>query len=235
MKFIKKLLIKILIIILIALLIFVGMGYGKYKKAITEMPLDIKVEKIRNKESFTKLEDLPKIYKDAVIAAEDHRFYRHCGIDVISIGRAIVNNIKQGKLAEGGSTITQQLIKNMYFEGERSLLRKVAEVFLTFDIEKNYEKDEILELYVNSIYYGDGYYTVKDACKGYFNKEVQDMNAYEATLLAGIPNAPSIYSLSNSPKLAHQRQKQVVYKMLENGYISQEEANDILEYKEKNK
>ena len=130
---------------------------------------------------------------------------------------------------EGGSTITQQLAKNMYFTQEKKIERKIAEVFMAWEIEDKYSKEEIFELYVNTIYFGDGYYTVKDACHGYFNKEVNEMTDSECILLAGIPNAPSAYSPTKNPDLAKQRQRQVIEKMIENGYLTQEEANKILE------
>ena len=129
---------------------------------------------------------------------------------------------------EGGSTITQQLSKNIYFTQEKKVTRKIAEVFMSFEIEKNYEKDEILELYLNSSYFGDGYYTVKEACKGYFNKELNEMTDYECILLAGIPNAPSVYAPTKNPELSKQRQKQVINKMIEYEYLTQNEADMIL-------
>lgn len=132
---------------------------------------------------------------DAVVAVEDHRFEQHWGIDLIAIGRAAWNNLISWSLREGGSTITQQLAKNMYFTQEKSFIRKIAEMFMAFRLENTYTKDKILELYVNSIYFGDGYYCVRDASRGYFGKEPIDMTGYESTLLAGIPNAPSVAAL----------------------------------------
>ena len=177
---------------------------------------------------YTK-EEISQIFKDAVISVEDHRFYKHNGIDIIAIARAFVNDIKAMKFVEGGSTITQQLAKNIYFTQEKKITRKIAEVFMAFEIEKEYDKNQILELYLNTSYFGDGYYTVKEACKGYFNKELKEMTDYECILLAGIPNAPSVYAPTKNPELAIQRQKQVMNKMVEYEYLTQEEANKILE------
>lgn len=199
-----------------------------YKEALEQMPLFEKVSSIREKENYTKIDEIPQIYKDAVISVEDHRFYKHNGVDLIAIGRAFVNDIKAMKFVEGGSTITQQLSKNIYFTQEKKITRKIAEVFMAFEIEKEYDKDQILELYLNTSYFGDGYYTVKEACKGYFNKELKEMTDYECILLAGIPNAPSVYAPTKNPELAIQRQKQVMNKMVEYEYLTQEEAN-ILE------
>lgn len=200
-----------------------------YKKALEEIPLSEKVTSIKEKENYTEIGKIPEMYKNAVISVEDHRFYKHNGIDIIAIVRAFVNDIKAMKFVEGGSTITQQLAKNIYFTQEKKITRKIAEVFMVFEIEKEYDKNQILELYLNTSYFGDGYYTVKEACKGYFNKELKEMTDYECILLAGIPNAPSVYAPTKNPELAIQRQKQVMNKMVEYEYLTQEEANKILE------
>ena len=230
MKLLKKVIIGIILLCLIIGVIVVGNGYMMYKEAIEEVPLSTLVEEIKSKQNYTEIKELPKIYIDAVIAVEDHRFYKHNGIDVIAIGRAIINDIKAMRFVEGGSTITQQLSKNTYFTQEKKLTRKVAEVFMALEIEKNYDKDEILELYLNTSYFGDGYYTIKDACKGYFDKEPMQMNDYEAILLAGIPNAPSVYAPTKNPVLAKQRQRQVMEKMIKYEYLTEDEANEIIQY-----
>ncbi len=170
-KFVKFLIILILILTSLGLLI-IGNGYNMYKEAIQEMPIQEKVEEIRQKENYTKLSELPQIYINAVISVEDHRFYEHNGIDVIAIGRAIINDIKAMSFVEGGSTITQQIAKNEYFTQEKKITRKVAEVFVAFELEKQYTKNEILELYINTIYFGNGYYNIKDVAKGYFGKSI---------------------------------------------------------------
>ena len=228
MKIFKKIILVILLILISVGVAFVGSGYHMYKEAIEEIPLEEKIESIREKENYTKKEEMPTIYKDAVVAVEDHRFYKHNGIDIIAIGRAVVNDIKAMSFVEGGSTITQQLSKNIYFTQEKKITRKIAEIFMTFEIEKNYQKDEILELYLNTSYFGDGYYTAKEACMGYFNKELNEMTDYEAILLAGIPNAPSVYAPTKNPELAKQRQKQVMNKMVKYEYLTQDEANNIM-------
>lgn len=227
-RFLKILIFLLLIGISIALL-FIGSGYNMYKEAIESIPLDEKVAEIKSKDNYTEFSELPQMYVKAVISVEDKRFYKHNGIDVIAIGRAFINDIKAMSFVEGGSTITQQLAKNMYFTQDKKIERKVAEVFMAWQIEDNYSKEEIFELYVNSIYFGDGYYTVKDACEGYFDKDVSEMTDYECILLAGIPNAPSVYAPTVNPDLAKQRQKQVMDKMIENGILTQDEADEILE------
>lgn len=161
-KFLKVILFLILIVLSIALL-FIGNGYNMYKEAIDETSLEEKVEEIRNKENYAKFSELPQMYINAVISVEDKRFFSHPGIDVIAIGRAFINDIKAMSYVEGGSTITQQVAKNMYFTGEKKIERKIAEVFMAWKIEGKYSKEEIFELYVNNIFFGDGYYTVKEA------------------------------------------------------------------------
>ncbi len=231
MKVLKKVIFIVILVSISIGLLVVGNGYDMYKEAIQNEPLAEKIQKIKEKENYTKIGEVPQMYKNAVISVEDHRFYQHNGIDIIAIGRAVVNDIKAMDFVEGGSTITQQISKNIYFTQEKRITRKIAEVFMAFEIEKNYDKDEILELYLNTSYFGDGYDTVKEACKGYFNKNLNEMTDYECILLAGIPNAPSVYSPTQNPDLAKQRQKQVMNKMIKYGYLSQNEADKIISQK----
>ena len=168
MKVLLKVLIFLLLIGISIALLFIGDGYNMYNEAISSIPLEDKVSEIRSKENYTKFSELPQMYVNAVISVEDKRFYNHHGVDILAIGRAAINDIKAMSYVEGGSTITQQLAKNMYFTQDKKIKRKIAEVFMAWKIEKNYSKEEIFELYVNSIYFGEGYYTVKDACKRLF-------------------------------------------------------------------
>ena len=219
MKLLKRILFIIFIILIILVSILTISGYSMYKSAINEISLEDKIADLEKDKNYTYYEDLPKDYINAVIAIEDHRFNEHHGIDYISLGRAIIRNISEFSFVEGGSTITQQVAKNLYFSQEKKITRKVAELFVAFDLEKNYDKDKILELYVNTNYFGSGYYGVKEAAKGYFDKNLDELDFNECTLLAGIPNAPSIYSLDSNPDLAEQRAAQVVSAMEEYGYI----------------
>ena len=228
MKILKRIIFIVVLISMSIALLFVGNGYDMYKQAIEQISVEDKIAEIKDKENYTNFSELPQMYKNAVIAVEDHRFYKHNGIDIIAIGRSAFNDIKAMSFVEGGSTITQQLAKNIYFTQEKKIERKIAEVFMAFEIEKNCDKDEILELYLNTSYFGDGYYTPKEACRGYFNKELNEMTDYECILLAGIPNAPSVYAPTKNPELAKQRQKQVMKKMIEYGYLTEEEADIIL-------
>lgn len=228
MKLIKKILIFVLIIISIILASIGLQGYNLYNKAISKVSLADKVSKIRNDENFVKFSDLPDNLVNATIAVEDHRFKEHGSIDLISIGRAITANIKAKDAVEGGSTITQQVAKNLYFMTEKEdISRKSAELILSYYLEKNYSKEEIFELYVNTIYYGNGYYGIKEASNGYLNKEPKDLTLDEATMLAGIPNAPSVYAPTANMDLCKKRQAKVIRSMVKYGYITQEEADKI--------
>lgn len=203
-------------------------GYQMYEDAIQEKSLSQRVEEVRSKPGYTAYDQLPELYREAVVAVEDHRFFQHWGIDPIAILRALWHDLQAGAYVEGGSTITQQLAKNLCFTQEKLLTRKVAEVFAAFALEREYSKEEILELYVNSIYFGNGYYSVREASIGYFQKEPSRMTPSECTMLAGIPNAPSAYALTASPELARERQIQVLRQMVDTGAITQEQADDIL-------
>ena len=216
-KLIFKLLFWIFVILLIIFSIILGLAYLKYKNAIDEISVTQKVQEIRENENYIKLEDISTDYKNAVVSIEDHRFYTHKGIDILSIIRSTYVNFKNKSLDYGASTITQQVGRLMYFSQEKSFIRKISEIFVAFELEKNYSKDEILELYLNLMYFGNGYYGINDASQGFFDKSPKDLSFDEATYLAGLPNAPSIYSKDD--KLAEERRLQVVNAMKKYGYI----------------
>ncbi len=228
MKVLKKILIILFIIIIVSGVGLGLYGYTLYEDKIKIQPIADKVSDIKNDYYFVSIDEVPKDYLNAIIAVEDHRFNEHGAIDIIGIARAVVTNITSGKLQEGGSTITQQVAKNLYFlEEDNVVRRKIAEMFMAIELENKYSKDEILELYINTIYFGDGYYGIKQACKGYLNKEPIDMNLAESTMMAGIPNAPSAYAPTVSATLCMERQNKVISSMIENGYLTEEEANSI--------
>ncbi|MBE7045451.1 MAG: glycosyl transferase [Ruminococcaceae bacterium] len=227
----KRLLRIIFLLLIVAAALFsapVLNGYFKYRDTVKETPLSDRIAELKAQEHYTVFSEVPEIYVNAVIAAEDRRFFLHNGFDFIGTARAILRDIKEKELVEGGSTITQQLAKNLYFPLDNTLERKIAEIFLSFDLEKNYSKEDILEFYFNGIYYGSGYYNIYDASQGYFSKKPSELNSYEATLLAGVPNAPSVYSPKVNPDLAHKRQEKVVACLVDCGYIDQDEAQAIL-------
>ena len=227
MKFIRKLLFAIFLLIIIIYSIFFLIGHSYYSKALKEKPLISRVDEITQRENFVKFEDMSSYYRNAVISVEDHRFYDHGPVDFIAIARAFFTNVKNGELQEGGSTITQQVAKNVIFSQEQSWLRKLGEIFAAYDLEKNYTKNEIFELYVNTAYFGDGYYGIYDASYGYYKKSPRDLNLDESSMLAGVPNAPSVYAPTVNPDLAKKRQYHVLNTMLEYGYITKDEASLI--------
>lgn len=229
MKFIKRLLLLILIIIIVVGSVIFLNGYKLYKTTLENLSLSDKINEIKSKDSYVSINDVPKDYINAIIAVEDHRFREHGAIDVIALLRAIVSNIQAKEFNEGGSTITQQVAKNLYFISEDDVVsRKIAEALVAFDLEKDYSKDDILEFYMNTIYFGEGYYGIKTASDGYYKKEPKDMNLDESTMLAGVPNAPSVYAPTINPDLAKSRQGKVIRSMVEYGYLSQEEADKVL-------
>lgn len=230
MKSFKKLLLTILILIIVLISILFIIGYSTYTKALKEKPLIDRVMEITTKENFIKFDNISEYYRNAVIAVEDHRFYDHGPVDFIAICRAFYVNLKNKELQEGGSTITQQVAKNIIFSQEQTWTRKLGEIFAAYDLEKNYTKNQIFEIYVNTAYFGEGYYGIYEASHGYYKKEPKDLTLDEASMLAGIPNAPSIYSPNVNLNLSKKRQAHVIKKMQEYGYISQEQALPFLSY-----
>lgn len=232
-KFIRRILFIVVFVIAVIAGYYIHAGHNLYEEAIEKTSIEEMVSNVKkSKEHYTEYKDLPQDYIDAVIAVEDRRFFEHHGIDIISIMRAVVRNIKEKDMVEGGSTITQQLAKNTYFTQRKELDRKIAEAFIAKKYEETLTKEEIFELYINTMYFGDGYYSIYDAAHGYFDKEVKDMDLFECTLLAGIPNAPSVYSPTVNPELSKQRHNQVLKKMVRYKYLTEEEANEVLKHYE---
>lgn len=179
-----------------------------------------------NSANYVKLQDIPESLQQAVVAAEDRKFYNHWGFDMEGIFRASLVNLQYGQVREGASTITQQLVKNLFLSQEQTMGRKAEEFVLAMDMELNYSKDEILELYLNTIYFGSGYYGIKEASEGYFGKEPAMLALPESAMLAGIPNAPSLYSPYVDFMLAKKRQFIVLDAMTAAGYLRESVAND---------
>ena len=228
MKLIKRIII-FLFVTIVVLGVALGLyGYTLYEDKLKQQPLADKISDIKNDYYFVSIKDVPEDYINAIIAVEDHRYKEHGAIDLIGLTRALVTNVKNRGLQEGGSTITQQVAKNLYFISEdNQVRRKIAEMFMAIEIENNYSKEDILEMYINTIYFGDGYYGIKQACKGYLNKEPQEMNLAEATMLAGVPNAPSAYSPTVNKELCKQRQNKVLSSMVEYKYITKQQADEV--------
>ena len=178
-----------------------------------------------------KLEDVSPYVKEAFMAIEDKKFYSHHGLHFKGIIRAVLTNFLKGKATQGGSSITQQLAKNAFLTPERTFARKVKEAILTYQIERTYTKDEILERYLNEIYFGSGSYGIKNAADQYFRKDPKDLNIAEAALLAGIPNRPTKYDPNRSLENALHRQQIILKEMFEDGRITKEEYEEALAYK----
>lgn len=164
--------------------------------------------------------------KNAIVAIEDRRFYEHAGFDLTGMGRAALVNIQHGRIEEGASTITQQLVKNLFLANEQTFTRKAQELLLALDIELSYSKDEILEMYLNIVYYGAGFYGVNAASEGYYGKSPAALDLPEASMLAGVPNAPSELSPFTNFIAAKKRQAIVLDTMEAQGLIDARTAED---------
>ena len=177
---------------------------------------------------FTKIGDFPEVLRNAVIAAEDKRFYQHWGVDVWGVARAVVGNIVAGGVQSGASTITQQVAKNFYLSSEKTFTRKFNEALLAYKIEQSLSKDKILELYFNQIYLGQRAYGFASAAQIYFNKDVKELTLAEAAMLAGLPKAPSAYNPIVNPERAKLRQKYILNNMLEEKMITLQQRDQAL-------
>lgn len=201
----------IIMFLIIFTLPMVLLGCTDFKVKTDSEILNQKISELKKNPNYVKIDNIDQTFLDAIVATEDRRFYKHGALDFKAIARATVNNVKAGKCIEGGSTITQQTAKNLCLTNERSFERKFKEIFFSLALEEKYSKREILEIYVNSIYFGNGYKGIKEATRGYFGKSPKNLTCNEATLLAGVPQAPSNYSLNTKKGLesAKKRQKTV--------------------------
>jgi penicillin-binding protein 1A len=177
------------------------------------------------KRTYISYKEIPKVLEEAVLATEDVRFYEHHGLDFIRLGAAVLANVKEGFGSEGASTITQQVVKLSFLSPEKTLKRKAQEAWLAFRLEQKYSKHEILEMYLNKIYYSNGVYGVKKAAEFYFNKtDLNDLTLSEAALLAGLPQSPNNYNPYKYPEAAEKRRNVVLSLMEKHGFITKEEA-----------
>lgn len=182
----------------------------------------------RENRVYVPLSAVPRILQQAVIAIEDERFYRHRGVDAVGVARALWVNLTRNRILEGGSTITQQLARTLFLTPERTLTRKLHEMLLALEMERHLTKDEILERYLNQVYFGNGAYGVEMAAQVYFNRRVEELGLPEASLLAGLIQAPSRYDPFRNFPAAKRRQEQVLRKMVELGFLSEEQAQAAL-------
>ncbi len=183
-------------------------------------------DKIKSIPRYVTIDKMPFCLLQAVVAVEDTRFYSHKGFDIFGIARAVLVNVEAGEIQEGASTITQQTVKNLFLTSDQTFTRKAEELILSMNMEKNFDKDKILEIYLNSIYFGSDFYGIYDAAQGYFGKEPDELTMAECAMLAGLPNAPSLYSPYVDFHLAKERQLTVIAAMEKNGVISSREAEN---------
>lgn len=227
MKLLKQILLTICLLLLIGGTLFIGVGYFNYRSKINEVSVKDMVAEVQSNPNYVTYANIDQDVLEATVSIEDRRFYEHHGIDYLGMGRALVGNIFAKGITGGGSTITQQLAKNLYFTQQPSYIRKVSEIFVAYDLEKLLSKQEILELYVNVINYGDNHFGIKQASEGYFQKDPSDLTLDEASLLAGLPQSPSNLQLSNHMDAARVRQKQVLDAMRRDGHITQSQSDGI--------
>lgn len=178
---------------------------------------------------YVPLNEIPVHVRQAFISAEDKNFYKHIGVDFVAIGRAIFANIRYGGIKQGASTITQQLARNIFLTPDKSIKRKIREALLAIKIERQFTKDQILEMYLNYIYLGQGAYGVEAASRIYFGKSVKDLTIDEAAILAGLPKAPTKYNPFRNPNRVKERRDYVLTRMYEDGYIKEEEYKRLIE------
>lgn len=169
-------------------------GYQLYRSVVKETAIAEKVAEIKRSVNYVELDDISDYFKNEIIKSEDKRFWFHFGIDPLAIIRAIKNDILAGSFVEGGSTITQQLAKNMYFDFDKNFERKVAEVFVAFHLEKDYSKDEILEMYLNCIYFGENCYGIKEAANHYYGAVPETISKSQADSLVITIKCPNLYN-----------------------------------------
>ena len=224
------------------------LGLGLYVFVVTEIPSVVALKNLTNKPTssiygvndqlvyvvvpdnriFVPYNKIPKYVKEAFLAAEDADFFKHGAVSPVSIGRALWKNIMQGKVVQGGSTITQQVVKSLILGPERSMLRKVREAILAYRLERYLTKHEILNLYVNNVYMGQGVYGVEAASQVYFGRHVWQVSRAEAALLAGLVQSPARYTPKNHPGFARMRQEYVIDQMAKKEFISTKMASSLL-------
>lgn len=249
MKKIKKLF-KVLFIIFIITVSITLIGSITYYSVVTHgISLDTEKLKLQNssqtlcvydsngnkikpsKSEYINLSKLSKNTKNAFLCAEDKRFYKHSGLDLIRIGGAIASNIKSKSFSEGASTISQQLVKNTQLSNEKTINRKLKEIKLTKNLEKQYTKDEIFELYLNNIYFGNGCYGIENASWHYFSKTASNLSLSESALLAGVINAPTYYDIESNQERAIKRRNLILSLMKKHKKITEEEYNESISEK----
>lgn len=173
---------------------YVLLGYRMYQDAVFVQSVDDKVQQVRDREGYIAFADISEEFLSELLYREDRNFYSHSGVDPVAVARAAWHDLQAGRYVEGGSTITQQLAKNLYFSGEKELERKVAELFVAFDLERSFTKEEILELYCNVVYFGEGCYGIDEAAQHYYGVFAADLDEEQAAALVYTLKCPGYYN-----------------------------------------
>ena len=219
----------LLLILGVVLVTLFGQGYFRYERETEVMPLDKAVKAYTGKDDYVSYDQIDQDFVHAVVSVEDKRFFERKGYDLIALCRALYHNFLAKDFIEGGSTISEQIAKNLYLGGFiNGLEEKTAGIFLMMALEQKYSKEELFALYANMNYYGDGYWGIGEAAEGYYGCSADDLSLGQAAILAGIPNAPAIYQLSDGYEQAKERQAWVLQTMVNNNYISEEEMAEAL-------
>ena len=203
-------------------------GDSALVKVSTVWHVEETVKSLRSDPDWLKLQQIPDHTRKALLAIEDHDFYKHGALDISGIARAAFANLKAGEVRQGGSTLTQQMVKNVFLSSEQTFARKAEEAILATWVERKYSKDEVLEMYFNTTYFGAGAYGIREAAKKYFGKEPAKLTLGESAMLAAMPYAPSALNPYENPGGCAKRVRLVLKEMLRYGYIGNTEYNDAL-------
>ena len=203
-------------------------GDSALVKVSTVWHVEETVKSLRSDPDWIPLQKIPDHTRKALLAIEDHDFYKHGALDITGIARAAFANLKAGEVQQGGSTLTQQMVKNVFLSSEQTFTRKAEEAILATRVEQKYSKDEILEIYFNTTYFGAGAYGIRDAAKKYFGKEPAKLTLPESAMLAAMPYAPSALNPYENPKGCAKRVRLVLKEMMKYGYIGNTEMNEAL-------
>lgn len=184
----------IILVLAVKIIPIVSSGYNLYKEATGEKNIEARIDQLKNYENYTSIDDISAGYIISTVESEDKNFYVHRGFDMFATMRAMYNNFRAGKIVEGGSTITQQLAKNLYFSFEKKYERKVAELIVALQLEKRYTKDEILEYYLNIVYFGEGCHGIREASLHYYGVEPGELNQAQTDALIRTLRSPNNYN-----------------------------------------
>ncbi len=229
MKKIGRMLFILVMVCVFALAGIALYGYKEYRSYSTQAPITTLVDQVESDPTFVSYGELPKTLVRATVSIEDRRFFEHDGVDYKGLARALASQVLPGLLKSGGSTITQQLAKNLYGTYDSNLQWKTAEFYFAKELEGRYSKEEIFALYVNVINYGNGYSGIYEASQGYFGQVPEDLTDAQCTILAGIPQSPATYELTSAENVqkAKARQKLVLEAMMDKKYLNQPQVDKI--------